>query len=80
MKARTETRTKQWMVDGTVAVEAICEEEDWHLATVIRRLQAAGLSRDDAEVFAQFVFDDHSTTGLRPEDELTEEQWARLSL
>ncbi|MBK7406409.1 MAG: hypothetical protein IPJ41_17855 [Phycisphaerales bacterium] len=76
--------THEWKIDGTVNLTAICLESEWHLATAIDGLIAAGLSREDAGAFANFAFaDDASARGGciygKPEDYLTDEQWDRLA-
>ena len=62
-----------------IKLTTICEESNWHLATVIDRLYDAGLLRKDAEAFAAFAFADHAEVRDQdPEDVVTDEQWEQL--
>ena len=68
-----------WVIDGRVNLTAACEKAGWHFATVRKSLIAAGLSRDDADAFATFTFEDQSTNTFAPEEDLTEAQCERLT-
>ena len=75
----------QWVADGTVNITAVCEMAEWHLATAIDALAAKGLTRPDAEAFADLAFTDHATecggrTDHKAEDAVTDAQWDRLSV
>lgn len=62
-----------------VELTALCERAEWHLATVIDALQAAGLDRDEAEAYAQFAFADRAQVpGDWAEEYLSDAQWNRL--
>jgi hypothetical protein len=70
-----------WMIDGKIDLTAIFEREDWHLASCISALTDAGLSREDAEAFADFAFNDFAKVRDRdPEDCVTDTQYDRLTV
>jgi len=68
-----------WMIDGCINLTALCENERWHLASVIARLQQIGLERRDAQAFACFAFADAAVAGDWPDELVTPEQRARLT-
>jgi len=70
-----------WMIDGKIALDAICEREQWHRRSVIDALVGEGLTLAEAEAYTSFAFADHATVSDdRPEDLVSEEQWERLTL
>lgn len=76
--------TSTWKIDGSINLTKICEAANWHHASCIDGLIAAGLSRDDATAFARFAGNDYcAARGGRvdcpAQDELSESQWDRLS-
>lgn len=72
--------TKQLTIDGRIDLTAIMADSDMHLATVIERLQAEGLTRRDAEAFADYAFNAMAIVrDVDPEDCLTAEQRERLT-
>jgi len=68
-----------WLIDGCVNLTALCENERWHLASVIGRLLDIGLERRDAEAFASLAFADAAVAGDWPDELVTPEQRARLT-
>ena len=73
-----------WMIDDRIDLTAICKQARWHRLSIIDALVAANLPRSDAEAFADFAICEmaQSEGGIcdhRPEDEVTDEQWERLS-
>ena len=75
----SEESNMTWVIDTTIFLEEICETANWHLATVICALVAKGLTREDAEAFAEFAFDDKATGGTT-DNLVNDEQWDRLEL
>lgn len=73
--------SSHWIIDERIDATAICESSNWHLATCIDGISAEGVSRSDAEAFANFVFCDHASIrgGDDPEDWVTQPQYERLS-
>ena len=74
-----------WMIDGTINLTEVCERAEWHLGTAIDGLVAKGMTRQDAEAFADLAFTDHAvesggSADHRAEDAVTCAQWDRLSL
>lgn len=64
-----------------INLSKIAEENGWHLASVISALQSEGLSRPDAEAFADFIFTHHAEiTDCEASECVTHEQWERLDL
>lgn len=75
----------QWMIDGQVNLTQIATESDWHLASTIDGLMAAGLGRADAEAFADFAFADragerNAQDCLGADFDACEDRWDRLSI
>jgi len=65
----------------TINLSEIARQKEWHLASIISALQKQSLSRQDAEAYANFIFaDEAETNDGRPEDHLSDEQWARLNI
>ena len=72
--------TEKWMIDEKIDLTKACVDANWHQATAIDNLIAQGLSRVDAEAFADFRFCLAATIrDRRPEDCVTDEQYERLS-
>lgn len=70
-----------WMLDGTINLTAIGNDNNWHLGTMIEKLTAAGLNRADAGAFANFMCNEYAAVSdSRSEDWVTEEQYDRLSI
>lgn len=70
-----------WIIDGTINLTAICTAADWNSASIIDGLVAAGLTRSDAEAFADFACADHATRSDRtPEECVSDEQYERITL
>lgn len=74
-----------YLIDGEIDLAAICEEAGWHHATCMDKLQEKGLSRQDAEAFAEFAFAERANTmggvtDVEPEECVTVEQWNRLTV
>ncbi len=69
----------EWLIDGHIGLSSICESCKWHLASVIDELVEVGLTRRDAEAFADFVFAAQAAVYDDPL-ELTPEQFLRLSV
>ena len=67
-----------YIVDGSIDLVEVAEGQKWHLGSVIAALQDRGLTRFDAEAYADLIFKEHSTI-VDDEPDLTAEQWARLS-
>jgi hypothetical protein len=70
-----------WIIDNKIKLTEIVMDDD-HLATCIDRLVNEGLSRRDAEAFANFGIDELSIEqgGVGSDEEyLTEEQFERLN-
>jgi len=70
--------SNEWLIDGHIGLSSICESCRWHLASVIHELVACGLTRRDAEAFADFAFAAQAAVHDDPL-ELTPEQFLRLS-
>jgi hypothetical protein len=80
-KERDETMAT--LIDGRVNLTEICEQAQWHRATAIDGVMAAGIGRRDAEAFVSTAFAEyailHGGTADDPDSFLTDEQWDRLS-
>ena len=70
---------KRWILDGFVDLRGVCEDENWHLASVVRFLVTLGISRRDAEAYADFMFHENAATRDPHGGLLTPEQRARLT-
>lgn len=72
----------EWKIDGHINLSKVCTDADWHYATVIERLEIAGLDRSDAEAYAGFAFAEHAGRGAdrKPADCVTDEQYDRLTI
>jgi len=73
-----------WKIDSRINLTAICEDAQWHRLSIIDELVASKLERKDAEAFADFAICEMVQAGggisdHRPEDEVTDEQWERLT-
>lgn len=73
-----------YKIDRKIDLTGICVAANWHLQSVIEALVGAGVERRDAECFAAFAFADFALEcggdcDGDPSDELTAEQWERLS-
>ena len=71
--------SNEWIIDGHIGLSSICEAKRWHLASVIHELVACGLSRRDAEAFADFAFAAQAAVYDDPL-ELSPEQFLRLTV
>lgn len=70
-----------WMLDDSIELEKVAAEAEWHRATMIERLIAEGLSREDADSYTAFVFADRAKVAdAPPEFFVTDDQWDRLTL
>ena len=68
-----------WFIDGHIDLTGVCENEDWHLASVERALVELGISKRDAEAFTDFAF--HVSAAVTDDPaELSVEQFQRLSI
>lgn len=80
MSLRLESKT-QWIVDKRINVTLAAQAAKWHRQSTIDAIVNQGLTPADAAAFTQFVFDDHAEIrDEQPEDAVTDEQWARLSV
>lgn len=77
-KAMKTIQTTRWMIDGSIDLLQTCVDSEWHLATAVGSLMERGLSRDDAQAFADFAFADVSLDEA-PEDQVTDEQYDRIT-
>lgn len=73
-----------WKIDNKINLTQICNSADWHLQSIIDALAEAGLDRRDAECFAAFASAAYAmefggACDGDPRDELTDDQWDRLS-
>lgn len=69
----------KWIIDGKIDLLAICETEDWHLASAVDALKDLGLSVEDAYDFVNFAFEWRSQNAdAHPESYLNEAQINRL--
>ena len=70
-----------WIIDNKINLTEICEAENWHLASVRKRMEGEGIDARDAEAFAAFAFADEATVrDDAPEDLVTDEQYNRLTV
>lgn len=71
----------QWLVDGTVHLSQICTAARWRWNACIAGLRAAGLTANDAAVFAGFAFGTDARYQAAVSDEsLSDAEYARLSV
>ena len=72
-------------LDNTIDLEQIIEKSGYHHATAVDALIETGVTRDDAEAFVTYAFDEHAClNGGDPsiyptEESLTDAQWNRIS-
>ena len=71
---------KHWILDGWIDVTGVCEDEGWHLASVIRTLKDLDVDHRDAEAYADFVFHEKAVVKRAGGGVLTPEQRARLAV
>ena len=73
-----------WIIDGNINLCAVAVESNWHLATIIEKLTAAGLTRGDAEAFADFICNEYAclngTSDHDSEECVNDAQYDRLSI
>ena len=70
-----------WIVDDTIDVTAICQRNNWHRASAVAELANVLNNKEDAEAFVSFVFcDSASVSDHRPEDNVTDDQYERLTV
>jgi hypothetical protein len=72
-----------WIIDGKINLTKTMEQAGWSLALGIEALMAIGLSYRDAQDFAHFAISEKAIVrdeDEKPEDFVSDAQWARLSL
>lgn len=70
-----------WMIDGSIDLTLEYNRANGHRLSIIDNLCAAGLSRGDAEAYAEFIIADNSKIrDYTPEECVTDEQWERLEV
>jgi len=71
----------RWMIDETIDLTEICENNFWVLEDVLAELAAAGVTpADEAADMASYVFIIHANgPGYWPKGRLTESEWDRLT-
>jgi len=71
-------RAESFVVDGTINITEVCQAADWHLATAIEDLLAAGMTHDDAEAYANYRF---ALAAAEPDADryLSDEQFERVT-
>ena len=75
-----ERNSLSMMIDGRINLTQIFFDSEMHLATVISRLEESGLSREDAETYAAYIFDDYAEVSDWSDDDMTETQYNRISV
>ena len=71
----TTNTSKNWFIDGNIDLSEIAVESEFHRWTMVDRLTCCGISRSDAEAFAEFMYHWYGHP-----DELTDDQRDRLIL
>lgn len=72
----------RWIIDAHIDATAIADASGWHAASTIEALQQAGLTREDAEAFQDFLFTDRAVFAgnQSPEDCLNQTQYDRITI
>lgn len=71
----------RWRVDGSIELSDICQSQRWILRDCLTALELAGLSHDDAVIYAGWAFGSDARYQRAVADEsLTDAQYARLSI
>lgn len=75
-----------YLIDGRIDLRKVCSEADWHHATCVDLLVAAGIAANDAAAFADFAINEHAiecdgkVDTYSSDELLTADQDDRLSL
>lgn len=83
MAKYTQEYTTTWLIDGSINLTQVAIDAEWHLASTIAALTTQGvfpgLSREDAEAYAEFIFAERAGDS-RSMEQVSESQEQRLSV